>query len=99
MKELFKNLVVHDFKAPSSALLISRYILRLGQAAQKQQRPRCPDRKMYLEIRKADEWLFKLLLTYFMFRLISYEHCALIVQIFNEIRIFEILHRSKFIFW
>ena len=43
-------------KTPLSALLISRYILRLGQAAQKQQRPRCPNRKMYLEIRRADEW-------------------------------------------
>ena len=44
-------------KAPSSAFLISRYILRLGQAAQKKQRPR----KMYLEIRRADEWLLNLL--------------------------------------
>ena len=35
----------------SFALLISRYILQLGQAAQKQQRPLCPNRKMYLEIR------------------------------------------------
>ena len=43
-------------KTPLYALLISRYILRLGQAAQKQQRPRCPNRKMYLEIRRADEW-------------------------------------------
>ena len=42
-------------KRHSSAPLISRYILRLGKAAQKQQRPRCPNRKMYLEIRKADE--------------------------------------------
>ena len=45
----------------SSAFLISRYILRLRQAAQKQKRPRCPNRKMYLEIRRADEWLFTLL--------------------------------------
>ena len=45
-------------KAPSFALLISRYILRLGQAAQKQQRPRCPNPKTYLEIRRADERLF-----------------------------------------
>ena len=44
-------------KVPSFALLISRYILRLGQAAQKQQRPRCPNPKMYLEIRRADERL------------------------------------------
>ena len=40
----------------SSAPLISRYILRLGQAAQKHQRMRCSNRKMYLEIRGADEW-------------------------------------------
>ena len=45
-------------KAPSSAFLLSRYILRLGQAAQKQQRPRCPNLKMYLEIRRADECLY-----------------------------------------
>ena len=50
-------------KAPSSALLISRCILQLGQAAQKQQRPRCPHRKMYLEIRRADEWLSRCPLT------------------------------------
>ena len=42
-------------KVPSFALLISRYILLLGQAAQKQQRPRCPNPKMYLEIRRANE--------------------------------------------
>ena len=47
-----------QLKAPSFALLISRYILRLGLAAQKQQCPRCPNPKMYLEIRKADERLF-----------------------------------------
>ena len=47
-------------KAPSSAFLISRYILRLGQAAQKQQRPSCPNRKMYLEIRRVYEWLLSL---------------------------------------
>ena len=46
-----------NLKAPSSALLISRYILRLGQAAQKQQCPCCPNPKMYLEIRRADERL------------------------------------------
>ena len=46
-------------KAPLFAFLISRYILRLGQAAQKQQRPRCPNRKMFLEIRRADESLFR----------------------------------------
>ena len=41
----------NELKSHSSALLISRYILRL------QQRPRCPNRKMYLKIRRADEWL------------------------------------------
>ena len=46
-------------KAHSSAFLISRYILGLGQAAQNQQRPLCPNRKIYLEIRRADEWLFR----------------------------------------
>ena len=51
-------LVSSSLKAPSFAFRISRYILRLGQAAQKQQRPRCPNRKMYLEIRGADEGLF-----------------------------------------
>ena len=40
----------------SYVLLIS--ILRLGQAAQKQQRPRCPNPKMYFEIRRVDERLF-----------------------------------------
>ena len=33
----------------------SYIVLALGQAAQKQQRPRCPNHKMYLEIRSADE--------------------------------------------
>ena len=42
----------------SSVLLISRYILRLGQAAQKQHCPRCPNCMMYLEIRGADEGPF-----------------------------------------
>ena len=48
-------------KSHSSALLISRYILRLGQ------RGRCcfwaasPNRKMYLEIRNADEEAFSLI--------------------------------------
>ena len=50
---------LYRLKAPSSALLISRYVLQLGQAAQKPQRPHCPNPKMYLEIRKADESLFK----------------------------------------
>ena len=50
-------------KAPSSEFIISRYILQLGQAAQKQQRPHCPNPKMYLEIRRADERLFKVTLS------------------------------------
>ena len=56
--------IFHDvgLKASSFALLISRSILRLGQAAQKQQRPRCPKPKMYLEIRRADERLFNSLI-------------------------------------
>ena len=29
--------------------------MRLEQEAQKQQRPRCPNRKMYFEIRRADD--------------------------------------------
>ena len=52
---LSRNKCKLQLKAPSSAFLISRYILRLGQAAQKQQRPRCPNRKMYIEIRRAVE--------------------------------------------
>ena len=48
------------FKAPLFALLISRYILRLGQAAQKQHRPRSPNPKMYLEIRRTDERLLNI---------------------------------------
>ena len=49
---------IYYLKSLSSALLISRYILRLGQAAEKQQRLPCPNHKMYLEIRKADEAAF-----------------------------------------
>ena len=45
-------------RSPFSALLIARNILQLGQVAQKQQRPRCPHRKMYFEIRGADEGAF-----------------------------------------
>ena len=50
---------MNTIKAPSFELQISRYILRLGQAEQKQQRPRCPNPKMYLEIRRADERLYR----------------------------------------
>ena len=39
----------------------SRTAGRLGQATQKQQRPRCPDRKIYLEIRETDEGLLSLI--------------------------------------
>ena len=49
-----------SLRSRSSAPLISRYILRLGQEAQKQQRLRCSNRKMYLEFRGADEWAFRL---------------------------------------
>ena len=49
----------------SSALLISWYILLLGQTAQKQQRPRWPNPKMYLEIRRAYERLLIVILNFF----------------------------------
>ena len=42
-------------KTPSFVFLSSRYILQL---AQKQQRPRCPNCKMYLETIGADEGAF-----------------------------------------
>ena len=48
-----------NLKSPSSALLISRYILRLEQRGRCCFCAACPNRKMYLEIRKADEGLFK----------------------------------------
>ena len=54
-------------KSPSFVFLISRYILRLGQAAQKQQRPHCSNHKMYLEIREADERALKLTIGSFSF--------------------------------
>ena len=44
-------------KSHSSALLISRYILRLGQLGRCCFRAACPNRKMYLEIRSPDEGL------------------------------------------
>ena len=47
--------IERGFKRPSSASLIARYILRLGQATQKQQQPRCPN----LDIRGADEGAFR----------------------------------------
>ena len=43
-------------KALSSASLISRYFLRLGQYGRCCFCAACPNRKMYLEIRRADEW-------------------------------------------
>ena len=61
--EILKSVILWGMKnwtlkSPSSASLI----LRLGQAAQKQQRPRCPNRKMNLEIIGTDEralaWLW-----------------------------------------
>ena len=61
-QDLFEALWIFDIlralQSLSLTILISRYILRLGQAAQKQQRPSCPNPKMYLEIRKAVERLF-----------------------------------------
>ena len=51
---------LNGLESLSSASLISRYILRLMQAAQKHLRPRCPNRKMYLGIRQADEGSFLL---------------------------------------
>ena len=53
IQRVIQNLIVLTFsvlKSPSSAPLISRYILRLGQAAQNQQYLRYPYCKMYLEI-------------------------------------------------
>ena len=47
-----------DFKSPSTDPLVSEYILRLGLAEQKQQRPSCPIHKMYLKIRGTDEGCF-----------------------------------------
>ena len=47
-------------KGHSSAFLISRYILRLGQGGRCCFCAACPNRKMYLEIRNADERALKL---------------------------------------
>ena len=44
-----------ELKSLSSALLISRYILGLGQRGRCCFCAACPNRKMYLEIRSADE--------------------------------------------
>ena len=46
-------------KNHSSALLISRYILRLGQWRRCCFCAACPNRKMYLEIKSADEGAFR----------------------------------------
>ena len=46
-------------KSHSSALLNSRYILRLGQRGRRCFCAAFPNRKMYLEIRSADEWLLR----------------------------------------
>ena len=62
VSDVANNINFADYKAPSFALLISRCILRLGQVAQKQQRPHCPYPKMYLAIRKADERLLSIIL-------------------------------------
>ena len=47
-------------KSLSSALLISRYILGLGQHERCCFFAACPNRKMYLEIRNANEGALKL---------------------------------------
>ena len=46
------------FKAPSSAFLISRYVLRLGQRGRCCFSAACLNRKMYLGIRNTDEAIF-----------------------------------------
>ena len=46
------------FKSLLSALLITRYILRLGQRGRCCFCDACPNRKMYLEIRCANERAF-----------------------------------------
>ena len=50
----------HDLRPLSSASLISRYILRLAQRGCCCFCAACPNRKMYLEIRGADEVLFSI---------------------------------------
>ena len=52
-------LFFYDLKAPSSASLISRYILRLEQRGCCCFCAASHNFKMYLEIREADEGLFK----------------------------------------
>ena len=54
-----KSIKSKSLKSHSSALLISRYILRLGQRGLCCFCGACPNRKMYLEIRSADD--FKIL--------------------------------------
>ena len=54
-----KSILRPLLKASSSASLISRYILRLGQRGHCCFCAACSNRKMYLEIRGADEGLFK----------------------------------------
>ena len=59
--DLFKwdlEMGMSRLKPPSSASLISRYILRLGQRGRCCFFAACPNRKMYLETREADEGIF-----------------------------------------
>ena len=71
----------------SFGLLISTYILRLGQAAQKQQRPHCHYRKMYLEIRRADEWF-----------LIPHAECRISIAE-CQVTMTPVNHRMIIMFW
>ena len=57
--EIENVMVGQHFKSLSSALLISRYILGLGQRERCCFSAACPNRKMHLEIRNADEGAFK----------------------------------------
>ena len=61
LSSLAWNLQENDYqrylKSYSSALLISRYILRWGQRGRCCFCAACPNRKMYLEIRSADKGL------------------------------------------
>ena len=56
---LSRNKCKLQLKAPSSAFLISRYILRLGQRGRCCFCAACPNCKMYLEIRSANEGALK----------------------------------------
>ena len=55
---LLQDVRLKALKSHSSAFLISRYILRLGQRRRCCFCAACPNPKMYLEIRSADEGAF-----------------------------------------